>query len=90
MHPQDFHPDQFERGAKYTLDLELSAAGHDLQIPVLLARGARPGKRLVATAGVHGDEYEGVRAIFDIYAELDPAAMTGDFLAVPAANPPAF
>jgi N2-acetyl-L-2,4-diaminobutanoate deacetylase len=90
MQPEQFHPDQFARGAKYTLDLEFSAAGHDLRLPVLLVRGAAPGKRLVVTAGVHGDEYEGVHTILELYQELDLARMAGDLLAVPAANPPAF
>jgi predicted deacylase len=44
----------------------------------------------VVTAGVHGDEYEGVRTIFDIVDELDPGAMSGDLLCVPVANPPAY
>ena len=90
MLPEQFHPDQFARGAKYTLDLEFSAGGHHLKLPVLLVRGAAPGKRLVVTAGVHGDEYEGVRVILGLYQDLDPAQMQGDLLAVSAANPPAF
>ncbi len=90
MHPQDFHPENFARGAKHALDLEFYAGGCRLSLPVLLVRGAAAGKRLVVTAGVHGDEYEGVRTIFEIYRELDPRRMTGDLLAVPAANPPAF
>ena len=59
-------------------------------LPVLHVRGASPGKTLVATGAVHGDEYEGVRAILETFEELDPAAMSGEFLAVPVANPPAF
>lgn len=90
MRPEDFHPGRFEPGAKHALDLEFAAAGNEMALPVVLVRGARPGKTLVATAGVHGDEFEGVRAILDTVRELDPAAMTGDFLAVPVANPPAF
>ena len=41
-------------------------------------------------AGVHGDEYEGVRTILDTYQSLNPDDMCGDFLAVAVANPPAF
>ena len=90
MRPEEFHPDKFERGQKHALDLDLGAAAGGINLPVLLARGSRTGKRLVTTAAVHGDEYEGVRAIFDVWQALDPAAMTGDWLAVPVANPPAF
>jgi predicted deacylase len=42
------------------------------------------------TAGIHGDEYEGVRTIFDVVEQLDPVSMSGDLLCVPVANPPAF
>src|SRR5207247_11083758 len=90
LRPEEFHPDKFERGQKHALDLDLGAAAGGVNLPVLLARGSRTGKRLVTTAAVHGDEYEGVRAIFDVWQALDPAALTGDWLAVPVANPPAF
>lgn len=90
MNPEKFHPDQFDRGAKYALYFELGPAAADVRLPVLLVRGSRPGKRLVVTAAVHGDEYEGVRTIFEVYHGLNPAEMSGDFLSVPVSNPPAF
>jgi uncharacterized protein len=85
-----FDPAKFQRGQKYSFDLPLDPWVSVGKLPVLLVRGRRPGQTLVATAGVHGDEYEGVRAIFDSYLSLDPNEMSGDFLAVPVANPPAF
>ena len=88
--PADFHPERFRRGARYAFDLQFTAGAHAIELPVLLVRGARDGPTLVATAGVHGDEYEGIRTILDLAPELDPAGMAGDFLAVPVANPPAF
>jgi len=90
MKVADFNPDQFDRGAKYTQYLELGPAAGNINIPVLLVRGSRPGRRLVVTAGVHGDEYEGVRTIFEVFHKLDPGEMSGDFLSVPVSNPPAF
>lgn len=39
---------------------------------------------------MHGDEFEGVRAIFETFRDLDPSTMSGDFVGVPVANPPAF
>jgi predicted deacylase len=47
------------------------------------------GPTLVVSAGVHGDEYEGVRAIYELFRELDPALMRGTLLCVPVLNPPA-
>ena len=62
-----------------------------LQIPVLTVTGSRQpqGPCLAVSAGVHGDEYEGVRAIYELFRELDPAAMSGTLLCVPVLNPPA-
>jgi len=84
------NPSAYTRNARYNLALSFTAQGHDIELPVILLRGANPGRTLVVTAGVHGDEYEGVRAILELTAELDPAAMSGDLLCVPVCNPPAF
>ncbi len=56
----------------------------------MLARGRCAGQTLVVTAGVHGDEYEGVRTILETFRSLNVDDMAGDFLAVTVANPPAF
>lgn len=90
MHPDSFEPRQFARGSKHSLDLEFTVGEHQLSIPLFVLRGAREGKVLVVMSGVHGDEYEGVRAILDVCATLDPAEMAGDLIAVPVAHPPAF
>ncbi|MBV9082391.1 MAG: succinylglutamate desuccinylase/aspartoacylase family protein [Acidobacteriaceae bacterium] len=55
-----------------------------------MIRGERPGKTLVVSAAVHGDEYEGVRVILDRFQDLEPAGMSGNFVAIVASNPPAF
>ncbi len=81
-----FDPESFERGALHETALVLDFA----EVPILLVRGKSPGKTLVVTAAVHGDEYEGVRALLEVAREVDPAAMSGDLIAVPVANPPAF
>ena len=82
-----FHPENFARHQKHRLSLAVDDA---VALPVLLARGREPGPTLVVSAAGHGDEYEGVRAIFEVFAELDTAPMAGDLLAVPVVNPPAF
>jgi predicted deacylase len=58
--------------------------------PVLAARGVRAGPTLVVTAGVHGDEYEGMEAIHRIFEVLDPQRMNGSLVAVPVVTLPAF
>lgn len=64
--------------------------GESIDLPVVIAKGVRPGPTLVALGGVHGDEYEGVRAIQEFFASLSPAEMSGSFVGVPVANSPAY
>ncbi len=58
-------------------------------IPAIVVRGAATGPTLLVSAGVHGDEYEGVRAIFETVEELDPQALRGTLLTAPILNYPA-
>src|SRR5205809_1375025 len=89
VRPHDFDPARYARGQKHALVLDLGPRASGVTLPVLLVRGAGEGPTLVVTAGVHGDEFEVVRAILDTCAQLDPAATSGTVIAVPAANPPA-
>ena len=75
-----------------TIRSEMSEWIHaeSLSIPVLVARGSEAGKTLVATAGIHGDEYEGMEAIYRVFESLDPRQMRGTFIAVPVVNLPGF
>jgi predicted deacylase len=59
-------------------------------IPVIVVRGRRPGPTLLVTAGVHGDEFEGVAAIPELCRELDPGELTGTVVGLPICNPVAF
>lgn len=58
-----------------------------VRLPVLAVRGGRPGPIFVTSAGVHGDEYEGVRAIYEVFESLDSAELSGLWLALPVLNP---
>ena len=48
--------------------------------------GNTEGKRLVVTAGVHGDEYVGIQAIREILEELKPQKLAGQVIFVPVVN----
>lgn len=61
-----------------------------LNLPALVVTGRQPGPTLLAVAGVHGNEYEGMEAIREVFAGLDPATMSGTFVGIPVANPPAY
>jgi predicted deacylase len=80
-------PPRPPHGSKQRSCLEVAPGA---ALPLLVVRGARQGAVLAVTAGIHGDEYEGVRAIFEVFEALDPALLSGTWIAVPVANPPAF
>jgi predicted deacylase len=64
--------------------------GTRIDLPMMAACGSEPGKTLLITACVHGDEFEGPAAIWELFRSLDPADMSGKVIAVPLANPPAY
>ena len=69
---------------------ELSNDQNVIRMPVCVVKGREAGPTLVAFAGVKGDEYEGMRAIVEVYQQLDPQAMNGNFIGAPVVNVPAF
>lgn len=89
MKPENFYPQSFPRGRKHTCTLEVPFASGVVALPVLIAQGYEPGSTLVVTAGIHGDEYEGIRAIHEVFEQIKPEGLRGTLLAVPVANPPA-
>jgi|SRR5271166_1331137 len=58
------------------------ATGQRYYVPVMVAKGANPGKKVLICAGVHGDELSPTDAVQRSFAELDPAKMSGTVLAV--------
>lgn len=75
---------------RFHLTVDYLPDGQPLIFPALIARGKRPGKTLLITGGVHGDEYEGPIAIQDIFETLDVETMRGTFFGIPILNGPAF
>jgi predicted deacylase len=63
--------------------------GQHWHVSVTVARGARPGKRVVLVSGVHGDEMSSVHAVQTVMHQLDPAAMSGTVMAVTDVSRPA-
>lgn len=61
-----------------------------VEIPVTIVMGAKPGRTLVVSGGVHGREVIGPLAVGEVLRGLDPTAMTGALIAVPLANMSSF
>lgn len=59
-----------------------TAAGQYWYVPVIVAKGTRPGKRILFVAGVHGDELNPIGAVQATFASLDPGQMSGTAIAV--------
>jgi hypothetical protein len=57
-------------------------AGEHWYVSVIVARGAKQGKRVVLTSGVHGDEMSSVHTVMTVMNQLDPAQMSGTVMAV--------
>ena len=58
-------------------------------VSVIVAKGAKPGKRVLLTSGVHGDEMSSVYALQAVMNQLNPAEMSGTVTAVPDVSRPA-
>ena len=63
--------------------------GQHWYVPVVVAKGAKPGKRILLISGVHGDESSPVDAVQRTMAALDPARMSGTVTAVYDVSRPA-
>jgi predicted deacylase len=80
-----------ERGKKHAFYFEgvQMPTGQHWYVSVIVAVGAKPGKRIALTGGVHGDEISPVHTIQTVMSQLDPAQMSGTVLAVPDVSRPA-
>jgi len=64
--------------------------GRPVQIPVMIARGGKPGPTLWLHGCVHGNEYCGTYIIHELFRGLDPQALSGTVVALPILNLTAF
>jgi predicted deacylase len=73
-----------EPGKKHSFYLQgvQMATGQHWYVPLVVAKGAKPGKRVLLISGVHGDEISPVDAVQRTMAALDPAQMSGTVTAV--------
>lgn len=60
--------------------------GSVVQTPLIILHGLEPGPRLCLTAGVHGDELNGVEVVRRVVNDTDPKILKGTLIAVPIVN----
>jgi predicted deacylase len=63
-------------------------SGQHWYVPVMVAKGARPGKRILLVAGVHGDELTPVATVHEVFRKLDPGMLSGSVIAIVGVNRP--
>jgi uncharacterized protein len=63
--------------------------GQHWYVSVTVAKGAKPGKRVVLVSGVHGDEMSSVHTVQTVMNQLDPGEMSGTVMAVTDVSSPA-
>jgi predicted deacylase len=63
--------------------------GQHWYVSVTVAKGAKPGKRVVLTSGVHGDEMSSMHTVQSVMNQLDPGEMSGTVTAVTDVSSPA-
>jgi uncharacterized protein len=80
-----------EPGQKHLLYFQgvQMATGQYSYVSVTVAKGAKPGKRVVLISGVHGDEMSSVHTVQTVMNHLDPAEMSGTVMAVTDVSRPA-
>lgn len=80
-----------EPGQKHRLYFQgvETPTGQHWHVSVTVARGAKPGKRVVLTSGVHGDEMSSIHTVQTVMNQLDPAKMSGTVMAVTDISRPA-
>jgi predicted deacylase len=63
-----------------------SFAGVVAATPILIVRGTEPGPTLCVTAGIHGDELNGIEIVRRLLESVDAEALHGTVIGVPIVN----
>lgn len=73
-----------EPGKKHLLYFQgvQMSTGQYWYVSVIVAKGAKPGKRITLTSGVHGDEMSSVHTVQTVMSQLNPTEMSGTVMAV--------
>ncbi|MFA1626879.1 succinylglutamate desuccinylase/aspartoacylase family protein [Rhizobium mongolense] len=80
-----------ESGQKHLLYFQgvQMPTGQYWYVSVTVAKGAKPGKRIVMTSGVHGDEMSSIHTVQTVMNQLDPVQMSGTVMTVTDISRPA-
>ncbi len=74
--------------SRYWLHVVTDGMGVPIHIPIIIAKGKKPGKTLGLTAAVHGNELNGIPVIQRLFNEIDIEELEGNIVGVPVVNVP--
>jgi len=88
----DLRIEDFPAGhvSRTMVDLFHDSMSEPVSVPVLVARGSKPGPTLGLTAALHGNELNGISVIRRLFAWLDPTHLRGNVVGVLVANVPGY
>lgn len=81
------NPNELPWTSRSTFALEVEPG---ISLTGLALRGREPGPTLAVLGAVHGDEYEGVMTVLELFGSLNPAQFSGTLLMLPVTNLPAY
>ncbi len=71
---------------EFPLRISESFSGKGMEIPVVVVRGDQEGQTLCLTAGVHGDELNGVEIVREMLDSTRARGLSGTIIGVPIVN----
>ena len=74
--------------SKLFIELVENGIGRPVQVPVVVARGKRPGPIFGITAALHGNELNGIPVIHQLLQKINLKTLRGSIVCVIAANMP--
>ncbi|MEM7569890.1 MAG: succinylglutamate desuccinylase/aspartoacylase family protein [Pseudomonadota bacterium] len=87
---QSIAVDQLARGSvhRFYVPGGKMPTGQEWLVPVVVIRGAQEGPKFLVTAGVHGDELNGIGVAHKLIDTITPSGLTGTLTIVPGVNVP--
>lgn len=64
----------------------VAVAGTDVEMPVTIICGEKPGKTMLLTGGVHNAEYVGIQTAIELADEIEPSQLTGSLIIIRLVN----
>jgi uncharacterized protein len=80
--------DQPQGLSRYYFRVTDNGLGQGFYVPVIVVKGAKPGPKLLLTAGIHGDELNGIGVLHRLATTLKPQALSGSVVMLAGLNAP--